>query len=272
MLKIGDFARLARVSIRMLRYYDEQGLLVPAQVDEASGYRYYAAAQLTRLYRILALYDMGFSREQVAQLLSENLPLDQLKGMLRLKQVELAGRVLAEQQRLDRVAARLDQIEHERQPSPYAVLVKELPPQLVASARGVIDGYQAIDALFGELFQHLGQYRAKGLAAALWHDDLTDERRIDAEAVIYLREPLPPTARVQVYELPAASVASLVHHGPLTQLNRAYQALVQWIASNQYQISGPNREIYIHYTLPARSDDASYVTEIQFPIRASADG
>jgi DNA-binding transcriptional MerR regulator len=272
MLKIGDFARLARVSIRMLRYYDEQGLLVPAQVDEASGYRYYAPAQLTRLYRILALYDMGFGRDQVAQLLSEDLPLEQLKGMLRLKQVELAGRVLAEQQRLDRVAARLDQIEHERQPSPYAVLLKELPPQLVASVRGVVDGYQGISVLFGELFQYLGQHGARGLTAALWHDDLTDERRIDAEALIYLREPLPPTSRVQVYELSAASVASLVHHGPLMQLNRAYQALVQWIASNQYQISGPNREIYIHYALPARSDDASYVTEIQFPVRASADG
>ena len=53
MFRIGDFARLARVSPRLLRWYEEVGLLVPAQVDSASGYRYYTAAQLVHLNRII---------------------------------------------------------------------------------------------------------------------------------------------------------------------------------------------------------------------------
>jgi len=87
--KIGDFSRLSLVSVKALRYYDELGLLKPARVDEFTGYRYYSASQLTRLNRILAMKDMGLSLEQIALLLDKELTPDQIRGMLRLKQVEL---------------------------------------------------------------------------------------------------------------------------------------------------------------------------------------
>ena len=71
MLKIGDFSSLSQVSIKTLRYYDERGLLSPAHVDPQTGYRYYSASQLSRLHRILALKDLGFSLEQIAMCLEE---------------------------------------------------------------------------------------------------------------------------------------------------------------------------------------------------------
>ena len=85
MFKIGEFSRLSRVSVRMLRHYDQLGLLTPAQTDRFSGYRYYTADQLPRLNRILALRDLGFSLEQIAGLLSEDLSPEQLLGMFKLK-------------------------------------------------------------------------------------------------------------------------------------------------------------------------------------------
>jgi DNA-binding transcriptional MerR regulator len=69
MLKIGDFSRLSQVSIKTLRYYDEVGLLKPAQIDQSSGYRYYSVAQLGQVHRILALRDLGFSLDQISHLL-----------------------------------------------------------------------------------------------------------------------------------------------------------------------------------------------------------
>ena len=66
--------------------------------------------------------------------------------------------------------------------------------------------------------------------------------------------------------LPAVTVASVVHHGPLQRLPEAYTAVVGWIEAQGYRIAGPNRELYVHYSVPARQDDPSYVTEIQFPI------
>src|SRR5512137_1867642 len=99
MIKIGDFSKLAHVSIKTLHHYDEFGLLRPVHVDRYTAYRYYEIGQMSRLNRILALKDLGFSLEQVAQLLDENLPTAELRGMLRMKQMELAGRVEEEDAR-----------------------------------------------------------------------------------------------------------------------------------------------------------------------------
>ena len=106
MFKIGDYSRLAQVSVKALRYYGKLGLLKPAWIDRYTGYRYYTAEQLPRLNRILALKDLGFSLEQIKQLLSEDLPHSELRGMMRLKQAELENVIEAEQARLARVAAR----------------------------------------------------------------------------------------------------------------------------------------------------------------------
>ena len=67
MFKIGEFSRLAQVPVPTLRYYDQVGLLKPVKVDTFSGYRYYAASQLPRLHRILALKGLGFTLEQIAR-------------------------------------------------------------------------------------------------------------------------------------------------------------------------------------------------------------
>src|SRR5207248_6590927 len=69
MFSIGDFAKLGQVSVRMLRHYDAIGLLIPVAVDPASGYRYYQADQLRRLNRIIALKDLGFTLQQVREIL-----------------------------------------------------------------------------------------------------------------------------------------------------------------------------------------------------------
>src|SRR3990172_9888415 len=92
-IKIGDFSKLSRVSIKTLRYYDEMGLLKPVEVDRLTGYRYYEYDQLPLLYRILALKDLGFSLEEIGRLLEEDLSAEQMRGMLRLRRSEIRQRV-----------------------------------------------------------------------------------------------------------------------------------------------------------------------------------
>ena len=65
MLKIGEFSKLSRVSVRMLRHYDEIGLLPPASIDSATGYRYYSEDQLPVAGRITALRDIGFGLGEI---------------------------------------------------------------------------------------------------------------------------------------------------------------------------------------------------------------
>ncbi|GLY97718.1 hypothetical protein Acsp02_49720 [Actinoplanes sp. NBRC 103695] len=93
MFRIGEFANLGRVSVRMLRHYDAIGLLRPARVEKPSGYRYYTAAQLTSLNRIVALKDLGFTPEQVQAMIDEKVDAGELRGMLRMRRAQLAEQV-----------------------------------------------------------------------------------------------------------------------------------------------------------------------------------
>src|SRR4051794_30326216 len=98
MLKIRDFAGIAQVSTFTLRYYDEIGIFRPIQVDPATGYRFYSIDQLPRLNRILGLKDLGLDLTQIAQLLDEEISIEALQGMLRLKQAKLQQHIQAEQE------------------------------------------------------------------------------------------------------------------------------------------------------------------------------
>ncbi len=272
MFKIGDFSKLSQVTVKALRYYDELGLLKPVSVDRFTGYRYYSADQLPQLNRILALKDLGLSLEQIAQLFAsrDKLTVEQMRGMLRLKQAEAQARVRDEQERLARVEARLRQIEEEGKMPTYEVVIKKVPPLRVASLRGTIPTFPEQGELWNELEAHLAQQRIQptGPCLTLYHDAEYKERDIDAEVC----EPVDASARggsarVKIYDLPAIEMmACVVHHGSFNTLTQAYNALMQWIQQNGYRICGPDREIYIKTGVPARQDDPSYVAEIQVPV------
>ena len=266
MLSIGDFSRLSRIPVKTLRYYDEIGLFKPLEVDRFTSYRYYSASQLSQLNRILALKDLGLSLEQIAQVLHENLSLEQLRGMLRLRQAEIQQRMVQEQAQLTRVEARLKQIEMENIMPDYDVIVKNVEPQLVASLRDTLPSYQHVGQLFEELYTYLQRYGADGLGAAIWHDEGYKASDIDGEAVAYLKNPVPEGGRIKVYELPGAQMACVVHHGPYNTFSNAYHAALKWIEANGYKVVGPNSEVYLYNTNPVRQDDPSYVTEVQFPV------
>ena len=128
MLRIGDFSRLTQVTIKALRHYDSLGLLKPAHIDRESGYRYYTSGQLPRLNRIVALKEMGFSLDQIGQLLDAELSTAQMHGMLLAKQEEVRHQIAAEQQRLTRIESRLTQIEEGAATARYDVVLKRTEP------------------------------------------------------------------------------------------------------------------------------------------------
>ncbi|NTU79645.1 MAG: MerR family transcriptional regulator [Chloroflexales bacterium] len=262
MIKIGDFSRMCRVPVSALRYYADLGLLPPAYVDPSTGYRYYSVAQLPRLHRILALRDLGLSLEQIGSVLRDNLPAEQIRGMLRLRQAELRQQIEEERARLARVEARLYQIEQEGTMSSYDVVVKAVEPQLVAAIRTIIPTYSAAGTLFEELYAYLGQHGSGGLPAIQDHNDEYKERDPDVEAMVYLAAPVPAGGRIKVYTLPGATVASTMHRGPYEQMGQAYAALMAWIQANGYRIAAPSRELYLQM---GETPDG-HVTEIQFPV------
>ncbi len=283
MFKIGDFSKLSQVSVKTLRYYDELGLLKPVEVDRFTGYRYYSADQLPRLNRILALKDLGLSLDQIATLLHDNLPAEQMRGMLRLKQIEARERVEEEQARLARVEARLRQIEQEGKMPTQEVVIKKAEPLLVASIRDVIPNFGAQWRLWNELDAFLSRRKINpiGPCLTIYQDTEFKERDVDVEVCEPLGSPVPGDDRVRVYTLPGVEkMACILHHGGFENIGQTYATLTQWIQANGYRIVGPNREVYLVAMLLQQSDvqyPASFITdkeenrltEIQFPGRES---
>ena len=270
MLKIGDFSKLAQVSVKTLRHYGRLGLLKPAWIDRYTGYRYYELDQLPRLNRILALKDLGFSLEQIRHILRANLAATELRGMLRLKQAELEQQVIAEQARLGRVEARLHQIEREGTLPQYEVVLRQVEPRLVIGIRGRIPSYRDVGQLFAELCEALRQAglapEALGPYVGIYYDTEYRERDVDVEAAVPIPQRIPNTARAAVHVLNGApTVACLVHEGPHETLIEAYNALTAWTQANGYRIVAPNREVYLQGVAPGVDPDR-YVTEIQVPV------
>lgn len=265
MLKIGEFSALTRVSVKTLRYYDELRLLRPARIDPESAYRYYSVSQLPRLHRILALRDLGFPLDKVAQALDEGVSSDALRGMLMLRQAEQEETLRQETDRLVRLKALLRLIELEGGRAGEVVL-KDLAPQQIASVRGRISGYRAVGELFERLFRAFGPEAPQGLPLAVWHDAEHKEQDLDVEAGIFVKEPVQAREPVTVRELPAATAASIVHHGAFNRISEAYISILHWIEANHYRQAGPLRELFLRVSSPVSRDDESNVVEIQLPV------
>ena len=136
MLNIGEFARLGQVSPRMLRHYDRIGLLVPDRVDPDSGYRSYGVSQLGRLHRLRALKDLGFTLEQIGPLLDREAPVEELRGMLELRQAQIEQALVEDRGRLRRVEAHLRAIEGSAAVNTQDIVIKHTQPLRVAEATG----------------------------------------------------------------------------------------------------------------------------------------
>lgn len=274
MLKIGDFSRVAHVTVKALRLYGQMGLLRPAWVDRFSGYRYYSLSQLPQLNRILALKELGFSLDQVANMLDRRLEADELRSILSQKRSELEGRLAAEQARLAQVEARLLHLEQMGSLPGYEVLLKGLPDQKVVSARDVVSTLDRLPARKDALRQQLMEYlqghgmRPTGTWMSVIHNAEYTERNIQLEVAceVDLAAGGGKKSRLKlVHTLPAvAKMACLVHTGARVDLTEAYAALYAWLEANGYHQSGPVREVC--HADPEEKSTACAVFELQMPV------
>ena len=280
MFKIGEFSRLSRVSVRMLRHYDQLGLLTPSETDPFTGYRYYSAEQLPRLNRILALRDLGFSLEQIAGMLEEDLSTDQLLGMLKLKRAEVEEQMKAEQQKLQRLEVRIRQMSEAPGHGAYDVILRDIEPELAATYREVAADDDRIQQMFDTLETYVAGFdgaRADKPPFSIYYDEEYREKDVDAEVAVPLRYAIPENELIRVRHLPRLSnVACVVHVGEYADIYQAYNALLAWIEANDYRMTGPIREVYLRYgaegldfELPATylaNDKHEYVTELQISV------
>lgn len=148
MVNIGEFARLGDVSVRMLRHYDDLGLLRPAQVDERTGHRRYEVRQLGDLNRIVTLKELGFTLRQVGDLLRDGVDAAELLGMLRMRRAELERQANDTRHRVAQIDARLRLIESEHDMSEQEVVVKRVEPMRIAALSEMTQFGVSVEDLF----------------------------------------------------------------------------------------------------------------------------
>jgi DNA-binding transcriptional MerR regulator len=274
MFSIGEFAQHGRVSVRMLRHYDAIGLLRPACVDPVTGYRSYQASQLAQLNRVIALKDLGFTLQQVQEIMAEQVSAAELRGMLRLRRAEIQSRIDAETSRLARVEARLATIEDEARVPVDGVVIKGLAPVRVAELAGVAGSYEpeaitpVIQPLYCDLWQRMASapVTAAGPAMAYYEDAPASDGAIVVHAAVPVAGGTDGDHGFAVVDLAEVDRAAvIIHHGSMDNVLPAVQALARWIDAGGYRAAGYAREV----TLEWSPDPDRWVTELQQPIYAS---
>lgn len=278
MFTIGEFARHGRISVRMLRHYDAIGLLQPAQVDSATGYRFYQARQLAELNRIVALKELGFTLQQVRAILAERLTAAELRGMLKLREAEIHAQIATETARLRRVEARLLTIEDEDTVPADGVVIKRLLPVRVAELTGIAASYQpeditpVIQPLYQDLWPRLtaAGVLPTGAGIAYYQDSAAKSGAIVVHAAVQVSgEETGDSLGFSVVDLAEVDhAATIIHHGSMDDALVTGQALARWIGANGYRSLGYARELMIEWS----PDRERWVTELQLPVVAIGDG
>lgn len=266
MYGIGTVARLAQVSVRTLRHYDDVGLLRPAWVNPATGYRYYTPEQVLRLHRILVLRDLGVPLSEIGQLIDDDVTTDQLRGILRLRQAEARARLATQTEQLTRVEVRLAQLE-EGPMAAFEVIVKRLEPlRVVTLSEGPV-AFDEIGEACGRMYPKLHAALARhqvafdGLSLALYED--TDDEDRPLRLTTALQVPSEVTIEgdgLATIELPAVDrAATTVVRGAPDQFHDAFRAIHEWVEQTGDRATRYERELYIDCDGPRDT----WVTELQ---------
>lgn len=281
MFRISDFSRLTRVTVQTLRHYDRLGLLAPAFVDPDSRFRYYAARQVPRLYRIRALRDLGFSLEHIAHILEEEADESALRRLLERRRQEIGKEMEEGVRRLAQIEASITELGRGC-PVPVEASVRDLAPMRVATLREkVADLDQGAETLFEAVEAHATQAgaRAAGPPILIYHD--RDFREIDAdiEAAVPITAQALMAGRATIRTLPGHRAACATYSGRYEKWSGVTQSLLTWLEARCLTPAGPVREVYLQFAagepvrhrLPAqylvgRPDDL--LTEVQIPVEA----
>lgn len=261
--KIGMFAAMNRVTIKTLRYYDEQDLLKPAYVEEENGYRYYILSQMADLHQIIALKNMRFSIEEIKKIQAGS-----SKKELLLRKKKQILKELAE------LTAKLAQVESylndDMIDTASYVLIKSIPKVIAATMRVRIESY---DTLFDVMPKMGAEMERLGCDCAMPEYCFThylepgyQEEKILIEACEAVTEAKGESELIkfQTFE-EVKEAACLFHKGSYETLPISYGKVLNYIEENGYEICGNIRESYIDGVWNKDTDE-DWLTEIQIPV------
>jgi DNA-binding transcriptional MerR regulator len=262
--QIGEFSLISRFSIKTLRFYHEEGILMPASVDMESGYRYYNRDSLKRARIIQELKNMDFSLREIKEILSRCEACEddsEIIHFIKKKYDEINSKI----KQYRNVKKRLDLILTVQKESRDLTVTgdikeKQIEPFLLAGYR-FKGKYSELGKAFPILYQSCGKYFA-GKPFCLYYD-LEYAEEADIEVCFPLKQKI-KRDDVDIRMFKGGRAVCIFHKGPYELIGDSYSRVMNHVKEKEYTILRPIREIYIKGPgILFRGNPQKYITEIQ---------
>jgi len=266
-LKIGEFSRLCRVTVRTLRHYEEIGLLVPEIIDRSTGYRYYAIEQFQKMQNILVLKGLGYSLEEIIDLWDNDnhVPtMESLEEKISVCESELQ-QLKKRRTMLKAMVASRKKIEKMKK-----ITIESLPAITVAYHRTIIPSYEDLGRLcyevIGPEMARLGcECPEPGYCYTIEHGGYKPQD-IDIEYCEKVSQKGPDSDIIKFKDIPEVPIAVCMKvYGCYDKLPQSYIDLFAWIEKEGYKIIDAPRANYID-GIWNQDDPDKWLTIIQVPV------
>ena len=267
-LKIGEFSQLMQVTVKTLRHYEQKGLLIPDEVDEWTGYRYYSIEQMQKLQAIRDLQRLGFSLDEIKDLCDSNSctpTIGQLTEKIEETEAQLRQLIDRRNQLIDWRNARKQMKTMEK------FSIQSLPEIIVASHREVLPNYAALGPMcvnkIGPEMHRLGcKCPPPGYCFTVEHDKEYKPTDVDIEYCEQVEELGEDSAIIQFKRLPAVPKALCMKHvGPYERFYESFIEAFRYIDEHGYKPIGQHRTCYIDGVWN-QEDPEKWLSVIQIPI------
>ncbi len=264
MFRIGEFSKLGKVTIKTLRFYDEAGLLNPAEVDKFTGYRKYTTEQLVILHKIQSLRQIGISLGEISSIINGA----DIEPVLAARKADLTREIAYSREQLSRIDFILSKKEKEMN---YQAIIKQLPECIVYSKKMTVPSYDAyfeVLPALGEKFKNKYpdlKCTKPGYCFIIYLDEEYKDKDINVEYCEAVNGFKPDFDGIVFKKINSVTAVSVMHKGAYSGLSNAYAYAFKWIEQNGYKASDYPRESYIDGIWNKESEE-DWLTELQIPV------
>jgi DNA-binding transcriptional MerR regulator/effector-binding domain-containing protein len=266
---IGEFSKITGLTVKALRFYHEQGLLIPTSVDDETGYRYYDRSKIETARSITHLRTLDLSLDEIGTILRSAGDDADLRDVMERQKSFLETKI----QRYREIVRSLNQFLAEEEEasklmkrSPFQIEEKPTDPILVAGIR-MKGRYAECGPVFAHICRSFGRH-ISGKPLMLHYDTEYRAEDADFEPCMPVRISKPVDG-ILIRELPGGRCVSLLHKGPYDQLGQSYAKVLEYVRGKGYDVQVPTREIYHQGPgMIFRGNPKNYLTEIQFLVVA----
>lgn len=250
MLTISEFGRRTGLSHKALRLYDVSGLLPPAQVDPANGYRLYDEEQLERARRISVMRQMDMPLTTIAEVLagSDEEAVIRLDRWWAAQEATTAARRATLKYLRDRLSRT-----GTTGLSPRPVLIRDVPETKIAAIRAETDQQMLVGTIVSATDEICTYLRVAGatMTAGSWviyHGPVTPEAEATIEMCVPFEGTVDPSGPIAIRVEPAhreAYCTITMNECAYPRIMLAYDLVYDWVRAAGLPEAGPVREVYL---------------------------